>query len=452
MEEIRVLIVDDEELVRKSLIRLLPWAEHGMAVVGEAANGRSALDFLRTREVDLIFLDIAMPIMDGFELLHVCEKEFPRLVKVVLTCYEEPEYYRKSMRMGTVDYLCKTHFSFEPMDELLKFLAEKVRQQKQDGCAACYTACDMAWLTAYLEQRRISYRRLSPLLLLLQDAGDARQLLSDIQSRKILLFHFSETDVQTIALHPQWIDEYVDRVLFYEASSSPREYDLYGWQIGTELAENDEEELAREVTDGQWLLYRQQLQALLEKLAKHHFSGKRLVSIVGQMSGDLVGLSREAQGEGDPSTPACTDYPALQQTMRRLHDAVIDCVRNPSDGISEQILLAILKAIRLIRNRQYITCNQEKIARMVGVSRSYFSKCFSRITGVSFSAFQRRERILYANDLLESTDMPVYAIAQACNFEDERYFARIYYEQMHQHPMEYRNLIKGQAAAQSPGP
>ena len=74
-----------------------------MKVIGEATNGRAALDFLRTNKVDLLFLDIAMPIMDGFEVLRICEKQFPRLVKVVLTCHEEPEYYRQSMRMGTVD-------------------------------------------------------------------------------------------------------------------------------------------------------------------------------------------------------------------------------------------------------------------------------------------------------------------------------------------------------------
>jgi two-component system, response regulator YesN len=64
---IRVLIVDDDKLARKGLISIMPWSDHGMVVVGEAANGAKALEFLEQHEVDLMFVDLSMPVMSRHE-------------------------------------------------------------------------------------------------------------------------------------------------------------------------------------------------------------------------------------------------------------------------------------------------------------------------------------------------------------------------------------------------
>ena len=62
---IKVLVVDDDKLVRKGLIAAMPWNEFNMEVVGEANNGKNALKFLENNAVDLILLDLSMPIMSG---------------------------------------------------------------------------------------------------------------------------------------------------------------------------------------------------------------------------------------------------------------------------------------------------------------------------------------------------------------------------------------------------
>lgn len=69
---IHVLIVDDDKLVRKGLMSFLPWESFGMRVVGEAANGEKALDFLKANRVDLLMTDLAMPVMSGIELIKGC--------------------------------------------------------------------------------------------------------------------------------------------------------------------------------------------------------------------------------------------------------------------------------------------------------------------------------------------------------------------------------------------
>ena len=68
MELYRVLLVDDEEDIRVGISRKMDWASLGFALVGEAENGRDALELAETLEPDLVLTDIKMPFMDGLEL------------------------------------------------------------------------------------------------------------------------------------------------------------------------------------------------------------------------------------------------------------------------------------------------------------------------------------------------------------------------------------------------
>lgn len=64
----RILIVDDEQLIRKGIIHYMDWEEEGFIIAGEASNGREALEFIETVNPHIIITDIVMPIMDGEEL------------------------------------------------------------------------------------------------------------------------------------------------------------------------------------------------------------------------------------------------------------------------------------------------------------------------------------------------------------------------------------------------
>ena len=74
-----VLIVDDEKLVRKGIIYTMPWEKHGFKIVGEAANGQQALEFIEKNNVDIAFIDLSMPIMTGMELMEIIAKRHPEI-------------------------------------------------------------------------------------------------------------------------------------------------------------------------------------------------------------------------------------------------------------------------------------------------------------------------------------------------------------------------------------
>lgn len=123
---IRVLIVDDDKLARKGLISIMPWSKHDMMVVGEAANGAKALEFMEKHEVDLMFVDLSMPVMSGMELLQVAKQRFPGLRSVILSFHEEFENVQSAYRMGVLDYISKVRLESEDDEQILKRIQQRM--------------------------------------------------------------------------------------------------------------------------------------------------------------------------------------------------------------------------------------------------------------------------------------------------------------------------------------
>ncbi|MBP3967304.1 response regulator transcription factor [Paenibacillus lignilyticus] len=133
---IRVLVVDDDKLARKGLISIMPWSSHDMVVVGEAANGAKALEFMEKHEVDLMFVDLSMPVMSGMELLQVTRQRFPGLRSVILSFHEEFENVQTAYRMGALDYLSKVRLESEDDEQILKRIQQQMSGERLQQAAA----------------------------------------------------------------------------------------------------------------------------------------------------------------------------------------------------------------------------------------------------------------------------------------------------------------------------
>jgi DNA-binding NarL/FixJ family response regulator len=106
MRSIRVLLAEDHELVRagiRSLLEKMP----GVRVVGEASNGREALEFVRSKLPTLVLMDIAMPVLSGLEALPRIIKNFPGVKVVMLSAFGTEEYVSRAFRSGASGYMLK---------------------------------------------------------------------------------------------------------------------------------------------------------------------------------------------------------------------------------------------------------------------------------------------------------------------------------------------------------
>ena len=104
---LKVLIVEDEELIRKGIVLTVDWAALDCLVVGEAANGAEGLEQAARCNPDLIITDLKMPQMDGIEMLEKLRGMGKNTYVIILTAYDSFSYIQAALRLEAVDYLLK---------------------------------------------------------------------------------------------------------------------------------------------------------------------------------------------------------------------------------------------------------------------------------------------------------------------------------------------------------
>ena len=105
-ESIRVLLVDDQKLMREGL-RVLLELEPDLDVVAEAGDGQAALEAYAAHQPDVVLMDIRMPGMDGVEATWRLRERWPRARVIILTTFDDDEYVFEGLRAGALGYLLK---------------------------------------------------------------------------------------------------------------------------------------------------------------------------------------------------------------------------------------------------------------------------------------------------------------------------------------------------------
>jgi len=102
----RLLIADDHGLVREG-IRAVLEAESDLEVVGEAKDGREALELCERLQPDLVLMDVRMPEMDGLAATRAIKERWPKVSVMMVTMHESPEYLLEAVRAGAAGYILK---------------------------------------------------------------------------------------------------------------------------------------------------------------------------------------------------------------------------------------------------------------------------------------------------------------------------------------------------------
>jgi len=103
---IRLLIADDHALVRSGLRSMLQ-REPGVEIVGEARNGREAVELCRSLQPDLVLMDVRMPEMDGLEATRAIKQECPGTGVLMVTMHENRDYMLEATKAGAAGYVLK---------------------------------------------------------------------------------------------------------------------------------------------------------------------------------------------------------------------------------------------------------------------------------------------------------------------------------------------------------
>ena len=114
----RIILADDEEEVRKGIIRKIDWARLGFQVVGDAGNGKDALEMIEQMEPDVVMTDIRMPYMDGLALSAWIRKKYPSMKILIFSGYDDFEYAQQAIKLKVAEYILKP-VNVEELTEIL---------------------------------------------------------------------------------------------------------------------------------------------------------------------------------------------------------------------------------------------------------------------------------------------------------------------------------------------
>ena len=107
MKKLRVLLVDDEIMIREGFKRLFDWEAHDCQVVGEAADGMEALAQIDSLCPDIVIMDINIPIMNGLKVIQISRIKHPEIAFVIVSGYDDFSYCREALRLQITDYILK---------------------------------------------------------------------------------------------------------------------------------------------------------------------------------------------------------------------------------------------------------------------------------------------------------------------------------------------------------
>lgn len=126
----KILFVDDDAIARKSIPSRVHWEEYGWEFLYAAKDGMEALEYMKTHQPDLILSDIKMPIMDGIQMAIIAKDYYPSAKFIFLSGYKDFEYAQQALKLNAIDYLTKPVMT-DTLISVLKKADALIRQEQK---------------------------------------------------------------------------------------------------------------------------------------------------------------------------------------------------------------------------------------------------------------------------------------------------------------------------------
>lgn len=470
---IKVLVVDDDKLVRKGLVATMPWSDFGMQVIGEANHGERALEMLAHSEVDLLMTDLVMPVMDGIELIRQMRVLYPNIWVVVLTFHQDFEYVQEALRLGAIDYIVKVQLENENADDVLRRIVSRIEHEQykfghtpsiplgEEPAAAggANSQDEVYFLVAAREAngQEDIFDRLSAQLGGLHPLGSGMWQMSSGRSSVEEGMHMFDAaggnmpwvfiqlvgtkgiDVQQLSMK---LRDYKEYRMFYEFAEGTLLYvvDLPAIRhAAAGLPEKEWERLGNLWSSLFWVTDESLYADLIAQVEKLKPPISMLQSLFYAAVAEWARIIPGAAIDAPPSLSSYAYWLDWRSWLDRVKRQLRSQFQKP---YSEEVTRSIMKAVDYASRNLHQDVTVVEMAKEVHMSRSYFSECFKGVIGKSFHDYVRDMRLSRAMTLLQHTEHPIYQIAEQCGYPNERYFSRLFREHTGKLPSEYRSGIK----------
>lgn len=440
----KIIIADDNPLIRMGIKSMINWGEFHAELVGEAGRGDEILEILETKEADLLITDIRMPGRDGLYVLSQVQGMYPNLETIVISAYDEFDYVKQALKAGSVDYILKP---VDP-DELNAAIARAQNKERMGEDKAIESKTGEAMTVAVLKCRtEYELSRLGSILENYANLSIARNEGFFILSYPDSLYSFS--DIET-TIRNGLAGEYLlgkacsvsgmtyDQVI--KAAKEAANKNLIRTAIETETLQK-----ARPDMSGQ--RFRMENIVVLcksggsdELLDIYHELRKNIlissdgdinlwergmedflnILLVLDNSSEIQPILHKVRAQKEKLS-----YVAQREADDEVERAIINlCERSSRKKGSKEDL--VFKVKEFVDSCYAQDISPGSIAKLFNVSLPYLSKVFKQETGKNLNLYITEIRIDRAKYLLANTNKNVSDIALMVGYEDVNYFIRLY--------------------------
>ncbi len=400
----KMIILEDEEMVRTGLKEFIPWHELGFQLVEVFEDGKEAIEYLRSHEVEVVLTDIEMKQINGLEVAQYIYENKPETKVVILSGYRNFDYAKKAIHYNVQHYILKpTNF-----DEVHRIF-QAIKQELDEKIEVKYK-----WKE---EQNR--YRQILPVLQDLFLADLLYGVLTDyeiIKKRARLLFLPDSLFMNPCCLF---------------------DLRLEGHSIGEGMHANDQ------VLD--------QFRKVFQ-IPNHNFQVypifsrthdlKVLVSFLDGQGHTIINKTIEAFGQTMEASFGIKLIKKDGPLFPSLDDLILGQSLNSQDS-AEEDSSPPLELIRwtknyLLENYDKDNISLEHVANQVFLNPIYFSRLFKQQMGMNFSEYVTAIRMDKAKELLKQPHYKIYEIGEKIGYSNSKYFARVFKQNTGYSPYEYR--------------
>lgn len=470
----RVVITDDEMLERIAMRKFLNDHFKDFEVIGEASNGRHAIELAEQLKPDLMFIDIKMPGINGLEAVQRIREKIPEIKFIIVSAYDSFDYAKKAMKEGVKEYLLKPSNKEEAIEAITRVCEEikrekEVHQKQQDSLHIERENFLLKILqqeegTVTEKQKKALFPDMKCgffFVMELVDGKDADRLKQQIER----LSPFQSITVQNgnyvVSLFVSTKEQSkLDSLLLAKKLQTLYENSLwvgigYSYSLVGQLYKS----------------YHEALQTLhvLKKNKRVHYSlplltEKKADGVNGEehflplIQGDFQTawmITIELLDEVDQTELYVRIREKLVQEGISMHQLYLPENRSQWKGFIHTICLKVSEIHQandpIERAKQYIyrhfheTITLEHVSEIVNLSPTYFTKLFRETTNTTFIDFLTEVRLGKARQMLLENQLSLKEISFMVGYKDPNYFSRVFKKHYNQSPKQFQKqtfLIK----------
>lgn len=495
----KVVIVDDESFIIDGLKDAIDWEGYNFEIVYTSTNPESVLSYFKDNSVDLLMTDIAMPQMNGIELIHQVKIISPHVAIIVLSAYDNFNFVRTALRNGAENYLLKPLDSNE-LGESIRSIAEHLGERLKQSDAYGTTMLNFRsifienWVKDALnpidfhtraEMLGINLQLSHFTVLIFSTQQENTQGMAELLDGVLSIFlgkfqsHFYFENAKTLVCILSGDDILTDRGRLNSSIDEIRDHFSFPFfvSIGTTVDNYEDVSISYRTANRYLFLRFTLLENIIcneiplpintSNIIEQNFlqieEEEYIFQVTTLFSPSLSDQQRmdiqlaivhhgilQTNGENIESTilksvsEVCCETRNLNRVLQYIKSFIGTCYqilreRQETQSNNYNYVDLVIQSIQDVSNKDI---SLKTLAAQMDMHPSYLGNIFHQQTGYYFNDYLNNERLRYAAKLLETTSLKLKDIVDKAGFSSQTYFNRVFKRQFGVSPLSYRRESK----------